>query len=93
MEKYVFKLFNLEEGKDVLEFEALKNESRNTLPGKDKVVITTSFFIKNRSSEDVHISEDIKEVAKASWQEQWVRCEILRVPQKQPGKTQNIASI
>lgn len=90
MEKYEIHLFNLEEETGREAFMKLKNKSINQPEAKGKVTITTSFYMKNRATESARMDENARDVDKDSWQEQWVRVEVLRKSPAKPGRSTNI---
>jgi hypothetical protein len=93
METYEIHLFNLEKESAREEFTNLKNEAANKVKGKGEVLLSTHFYMKNRSLEEVTIDDNVKEVSKSSWQEQWVRVEVRRKPEIKPGKSTNLYSM
>lgn len=95
MDEYEIHLFNLDDptGEGRKEFMKLKNKAINQPEAKGKVNLTTHFYMKNRSSETVRMDESTRDVDKSSWQEQWVRCEVLKRPPARMPKSTNINKI
>lgn len=92
MEKYAIHLFNLDDktGKGREEFINLKNEAISMPKEKGSVSMTVHFYMKNRATEHADMDQERRTVDKDSWQEQWVRCEVLRKPPARQGKSTNM---
>ena len=87
MTKYDIKLFNMEKAKEVADWITLKNKA---LDPKHGMTLFTHFFMKTRSEEEKTAEGD---VSKVSYQEQWLRVEVVTDIKPKSGTSTTITSI
>ena len=87
MTKYDIKLFNMEKPSEVTKWVTLKNKA---LDPKHGMTLFPHFFMKTRSEEERTAEGDVHKV---SYQEQWIRVEVVTKINPKSGTSNTITSI